>query len=66
MVKEILTFSDIELGSGTLTDDFVADNLLIYTIEKHSKTDNAIDLIFNGDTFDFLKTPIIRDKWTFI
>ena len=37
MVKEILTFSDIELGSGTLTDDFVADNLLIYTIENIRK-----------------------------
>jgi UDP-2,3-diacylglucosamine pyrophosphatase LpxH len=65
MAKEILSFSDTELGSGTLTDDFVADNLLIYTIEKYSKTDNPIDIVFNGDTFDFLKTPIIRDKWTF-
>ncbi len=59
MKKLSLIFSDIELGSGTATDDFVEDDLLCDTIKenfKHTK-EHPTDLILNGDIFDFLKCP---------
>ncbi len=65
MTKEVVLFSDIELGAGKKTDDFVADNLLCEVITEVKKSKNPIDLINNGDTFDFLKCPIIRDRWSF-
>jgi len=61
-LKEIVVFDDIEIGGGTITDDFIADNVLSEVIEDIAKSDNEIDLIFNGDTFDFLKCPVIRKK----
>jgi UDP-2,3-diacylglucosamine pyrophosphatase LpxH len=61
MEKEIVIFSDVEMGMGTLTDDFVADDLLSELIIKIGKSKKQIDLIFNGDTFDFLKCPIIEN-----
>jgi UDP-2,3-diacylglucosamine pyrophosphatase LpxH len=57
MKKEIIILSDVEMGAGTLTDDFIADNTLMQLIIKLSKKKHAVDLIFNGDTFDFLKSP---------
>jgi len=59
MQKLTLIFSDTEFGAGTATDDFVEDELLAKTIKKNVEYKNKyqIDLVFNGDTFDFAKCP---------
>lgn len=57
MKKEIIIIGDVEMGGGTLTDDFIADKQLSQSIIDFSQRDHPIDLIFNGDTFDFLKCP---------
>ena len=58
----VVIFSDIEMGAGGRADDFphspfLADLLLSYldgpTAEKQ------IDFVFNGDTFDLLKTKYL-------
>lgn len=58
MPKEMIFFSDVEFGSGTITDDFVSDKLFISVINDLAKKKDPVDLIFNGDTFDFLKVPV--------
>ena len=45
------------MGSGTLTDDFISDKTLAKLISSFAKRKRAIDLVLNGDTFDFLKCP---------
>lgn len=57
MVKEIIVFSDIEMGAGNLTDDFIADKTLAMLVKTFGEKSHAVDLVFNGDTFDFLKCP---------
>lgn len=61
LAKEIIILGDLELGGGTLTDDFTADNILCEIIAKISKKEVPVDLILNGDTFDFLKCPYIDE-----
>src|SRR3989344_1605668 len=61
MNYEIVMLGDIEMGGGTLTDDFIADRSLSQLIKKYSKRRNPVELILNGDTFDFLKCPYIID-----
>lgn len=56
MDKSIIVFSDIELGGGTLTDDFISDCALSKTILSFAGK-SSVDLVLNGDTFDFLKCP---------
>tara|TARA_Y100000310_G_C20638266_1_gene792431 strand:+ start:165 stop:1331 length:1167 start_codon:yes stop_codon:yes gene_type:complete len=66
MLKEIFIFGDTELGGGTLTDDFISDQALTKEIIKLSKIEGTVDLVFNGDSFDFLKCPyIINNKVTY-
>ena len=55
--KEIIIIGDIEMGCGNLTDDFISDKALSELIKELSKRKHPVDLIFNGDTFDFLKCP---------
>jgi hypothetical protein len=56
----VVAFSDVEMGTGGPTDDFphsawLADLFLAYNRGPWAR--KAIDLVFNGDTFDVLKTP---------
>ena len=56
----VVVFSDVEMGSGGDRDDFphspfLADLILSYLDGPFS--DMAVDFVFNGDTFDLLKTP---------
>ncbi len=54
-------FSDVEMGTGGPLDDFPHPEFLAGLIDaygEHPRQDLAIDLVFNGDTFDFLKTPV--------
>ncbi len=61
MKKEIIILGDIEMGGGTLTDDFISDDALSAMIRSISKNKHQTDLVLNGDTFDFLKCPYILD-----
>jgi hypothetical protein len=57
--KISLIFSDIEIGDGGPTDDFEEEDLLCETIRRnfiHMK-EHPVDLILNGDIFDFMKAP---------
>ncbi len=45
------------MGAGDLTDDFISDRALSKLIVLLSKKKHQVDLILNGDTFDFLKCP---------
>lgn len=66
MKKEVIILGDIEIGAGTLTDDFVSDEALSKLIRALSKRERPVDLILNGDTFDFLKCPyIVEGKSTY-
>jgi len=58
-MKEIIILGDVEMGGGTLTDDFVSDKALAKLILELAQRKHAVDIVFNGDTFDFLKCPII-------
>ena len=57
--KEIIILGDIEMGGGTLTDDFISDNTLTKLIYSLCNKNAPVDLVLNGDTFDFLKCPYI-------
>lgn len=61
MKKEIFVLGDIEIGAGNLTDDFISDKLFAKFVKSISRKDHPVDLILNGDTFDFLKCPYIKD-----
>jgi predicted phosphodiesterase len=55
--KEIIVIGDVEMGAGNFTDDFISDEALSELIIELGMRDHPIDLILNGDTFDFLKCP---------
>ena len=56
----LVILSDIEMGMGGPIDDFPHDGFLAELLGAYSQPRYAgkrVDLIFNGDTFDLLKTP---------
>jgi UDP-2,3-diacylglucosamine pyrophosphatase LpxH len=55
MKKNIFVISDVELGQGDLFDDFKDEKILIRFLKKITAEKGKNILIFNGDTFDFLK-----------
>ncbi|MBI2572567.1 metallophosphoesterase [Candidatus Woesearchaeota archaeon] len=59
MEREVIIIGDVEIGGGTLTDDFIADRTFSNLIAKLTKQEHPVDLVLNGDTFDFLKCPLI-------
>lgn len=62
MEREIIVIGDIEMGAGTLTDDFISDHALSQFIFSISNKNHPVDLVLNGDTFDFMKCPLIIDN----
>ena len=57
----VVSISDIEMGAGGVLDDFphasfLGDLLRRYAAPPFDRL--AVDLVFNGDTFDLLKTSI--------
>src|SRR3989338_1863525 len=62
MNKEIIILGDIEMSGGTLTDDFISDKALSKLIYSLCNKNAPVDLVLNGDTFDFLKCPYIINK----
>lgn len=56
----LVVFSDIEMGAGGRFDDFPHSDFLGELIVSYNEAPYdrmAVDLVFNGDTFDLLKTP---------
>jgi UDP-2,3-diacylglucosamine pyrophosphatase LpxH len=61
----VVVFSDIEMGAGGRYDDFPRSDFLADIIRGYGRDPYrwlAVDLVFNGDTFDLLKTPS-RGGW---
>jgi hypothetical protein len=61
----VVVFSDIEMGAGGAYDDFPRSDFLADVIREYGREEHrhrAIDLVFNGDTFDLLKTRA-RGGW---
>lgn len=60
----VLVLSDIEMGAGGRVDDFphsafLGEMLLRFNEEPYAHI--PIDIVFNGDTFDLLKTALDTD-----
>ncbi len=55
--KEIIILGDVEMGAGNLTDDFISDKGFSELIKELARRPHPVDLVLNGDTFDFLKCP---------
>ena len=57
----VICFSDIEIGSGGVLDDFPHTEWLGQLLLAYNRppfADLAVDVVFNGDTLDLLKTPV--------
>lgn len=57
----IITLSDVEMGDGGVTDDFPQSAYLGEVLAPYLEAPYAAlhqDLVFNGDTFDLLKTAV--------
>lgn len=57
----IVALSDIEIGAGGVTDDFPQSDYLDTVFAPYAEApyrDLDVDLVLNGDTFDFLKTEV--------
>ena len=58
--KTIIVISDIEMGAGNLTDDFISDKALSEVINSLSRRTEPVDLVLNGDTFNLLMCPVLK------
>jgi UDP-2,3-diacylglucosamine pyrophosphatase LpxH len=61
----VVVFSDVEMGAGGPYDDFPRSDFLADIIRGYTRDPYrwlAVDLVFNGDTFDLLKTSA-RGGW---
>ncbi|MCO4754116.1 MAG: hypothetical protein KC478_06525 [Bacteriovoracaceae bacterium] len=59
--RAFIIVSDIEMSCGGEVDDFVHTSYLSEFISQYNEarySNIEVDLVFNGDTFDFLKTQI--------
>lgn len=59
--RKAIILSDIEMGAGDKFDDFRHTSFLSDFIGRYNQpnyADTELDLVFNGDTFDFLKVDI--------
>lgn len=57
--RTLVILSDVEMGEGGRIDDFPHDSFLrdlIIAYTSPSYNEQGVSLVFNGDTFDFLKT----------
>lgn len=59
--RAIIIISDIEVSTGGMGDDFPHSDYFLSFFQKYNLgefVDREVDLVFNGDTLDFLKTDI--------
>jgi UDP-2,3-diacylglucosamine pyrophosphatase LpxH len=64
VARRIIVLSDSEIGVGGPADDFPFDTWfgeLLCGLRDETPQDVELVLVFNGDTFDFLKAPL-RDE----
>ncbi len=54
----LLVASDIEMGPGGPADDCPRSEEIADFLASRVQSHDRVDLVFNGDTLDFLKTPI--------
>lgn len=57
----VVSISDVEMGGGGVLDDFPHTTFLARLIEDYASARYSgmdVHLVFNGDTFDFLKMPV--------
>jgi hypothetical protein len=59
----LVVFSDIEMGAGGAYDDFPHAQFLGELLDRYADVDLEVDLVFNGDTFDLLKTSLVSGGW---
>ena len=62
--RMIVLFSDVEMGAGGSVDDFPHSDFLGNLLLSYLEGDLGkypIDFVFNGDTFDLLKTPYLGE-----
>lgn len=58
----LVIFSDVEMGAGGLFDDFPHSDVLGELLLSYNKApydELAVEVVFNGDTFDLLKTAYL-------
>lgn len=60
--RRVVIFSDIEMGAGGAIDDFLGTPWLAARLRRYGDDELPLDLVFNGDTFDLLKTSY-RGVW---
>lgn len=53
----LVVASDIEMGPGGPADDCPRSEEIVEVLASRMPAEGAVDLVFNGDTLDFLKTP---------
>lgn len=61
MERLVVVLSDIEISSGDKYDDFPHTEYFANFLAKYNNSsflEQEIDLVFNGDTFDFLKMEV--------
>lgn len=61
MERLVVILGDIEISSGDKYDDFPHTDYFAEFLDKYNNQDyleKEIDLVFNGDTFDFLKMDV--------
>ncbi|MFT4626710.1 MAG: UDP-2,3-diacylglucosamine pyrophosphatase LpxH [Myxococcota bacterium] len=56
--RRIIVLSDVEMGAGDIYDDFPHPQFLARCIDRWGSARGALDLVFNGDTFDLLKVSV--------
>jgi len=57
----VVVISDVEMGAGGVLDDFPDSAFIAELLEPSGRGAHAgmpVDVVFNGDTFDFLKTSV--------
>lgn len=57
----LVILSDLEMGAGGLADDFPQSAIVPEVLARYNEApydDLDVIFVFNGDTFDFLKTPV--------
>lgn len=61
--RVVVVLGDIEMGAGGPPDDFPHDRFLIDLLGRYLAPpfeDLALEIVFNGDTFDLLKTGLSK------
>ncbi|MCA9619876.1 MAG: hypothetical protein KC731_12715 [Myxococcales bacterium] len=57
----LVVFSDVEMGAGGVTDDFPQTDYLGRLVTSYNRgafASQQVTVVFNGDTFDLLKTSL--------